>query len=118
PFVAFFLVMIWPNALWSIANLLYNEKLIVDKNCDDGQKYAFWQFGVPIYTALSWMAGLGLCVWLIRPLAAFYRALEGAGAMTPTIKYQAQRRLINLPWYQLLSNFLLWLPGGVYFPLM
>ena len=38
--------------------------------------------------------------------------------MTPELKHAAQRRLINLPWYQLLGNFLLWMPGGIFFPLM
>jgi len=119
PLVALFIVIIWPNALWSVANLVYNDQLIVDSDdISPGQKQAFWNLAVPLYTALTWISGMGLCVWLTRPLLVFLRARNGAQEISAEVKQAAQRRLINLPWYQLLCNFLLWMPGGIYFPVM
>ncbi len=60
---------------------------------------------------------MAICAWLVQPLYAFI-ARQGARPMTPALAQAAQRRLINLPWYQLLCNFLLWVPGGLYFPFM
>ena len=117
PFVGVFFVIIWPNAVWSVANLLYNDKLIIDTR-SPAQQHVFWHPAVPMYTTLSWIVGMAICVWLVRPLYAYVRALEGARPLTPELKEAAQRRLINLPWYQLLCNFLLWMPGGLFFPFM
>ncbi len=120
PFIALFMVIIWPNALWSIANLVYNDQLIVERFCASNpkQKEAFWNLAVPLYSTFTWVAGLGICVWLIHPLLAYFRALEGRREMTPALQQAAQRRLVNMPSYQLVCNFFLWLPGGVYFPFM
>ena len=119
PFIAYFFVLIWPNALWSVANLLYNEKLIVDGAAVSlRQKEAFWNLAVPLYTGITWIAGMGLGAWLIRPVFLYFRALRRTEAVSAILKQAAQKRLINLPWYQLWSNFLLWIPGAAYFPLM
>jgi adenylate cyclase len=118
PFVALFLVIIWPNALWSVANLLYNQKLIVATYCDAPQTAAFEGIAVPLYTGLSWVVGMGICVWLTRPVRVYWRALKEGREPDAQLKRAAQRRLINLPWYQLLCNFALWMPGGLFFPSM
>jgi adenylate cyclase len=118
PLVALFLVIIWPNALWSVANLFYNDQLIVERYGNESQKKVFWDLGVPVYTGLTWIFGMAICAWLTRPLYAYFRALKGAAALTPEVKQAAQRRLVNLPRYQMVCNFLLWMPGGFYFPLM
>src|SRR5579864_7983290 len=117
PFGGFFLVIIWPNALWSVANLVYNDQLIVERFAV-AQKDIFWNLAVPLYSTLTWVLGMAICIWLIHPVWVYFRALEGRQEMTPDLKKAAQRRLVNLPSYQLVCNFFLWLPGGVYFPLM
>jgi adenylate cyclase len=119
PVLSFFFVIVWPNALWSVANLVYNDKLIVSECCKNQvkQQEAFW-LAVPLYSGLSWILGIGACVWLIWPVYVYLRAEEGKREMTATLRERAQRRLVNLPTYQLIVNFLLWMPGGVFFPLM
>src|SRR6516164_7253074 len=116
PVLAFFFVIIWPNALWSVANLVYNDKLIIS-NLTVDQQQAFW-LAVPLYSGLSWVLGMGACVWLVWPVYVYLRAEEGKREMTAALRERAQRRLVNLPTYQLIVNFLLWMPGGVFFPLM
>jgi adenylate cyclase len=118
PLIALFLVIIWPNALWSVANLLYNAKLIVERHCDTDSQKVFWDLGVPVYSGLTWILGMAICAWLTRPLYSYFRALKGAVPLTPDVKRAAQRRLINLPRYQMVCNFLLWMPGGFYFPIV
>jgi len=120
PFVSFFLVIIWPNAIWSVANLIYNDQLIVERFCHDEpeKKAVFWDFAVPFYSTLTWVLGMVFCIWLIQPVRAYFQALEGRREMTGDLKRIAQRRLVNLPWYQLVCNFFLWLPGGIFFPVM
>ncbi len=117
PFVGLFVVIIWPNALWSAANLGYNNELIV-KYLDftPAQRHAFWDIGFTVYPTVSWIAGMAVCVWLIQPMRAYLLALDGKRKMTAGLKQAAQRRVVNLPLYQLVINFLLWLPGGVVFP--
>jgi adenylate cyclase len=116
PVLAFFFVIIWPNALWSVANLVYNDKLIISNRTVD-QQQAFW-LAVPLYSGLSWVLGMGACVWLVWPVYVYLRAEEGKREMTAALRERAQRRLVNLPTYQLIVNFFLWMPGGVFFPLM
>jgi adenylate cyclase len=119
PFVAFFLVIIWPNAIWSVANLLYNGQLIVERFCPEPERKAiFWDFAVPFYSTLTWVLGLAFCIWLIHPVRVFFQALEGRREMTADIKKAAQLRLVNLPAHQLVCNFFLWLPGGIFFPII
>jgi adenylate cyclase len=118
PIVALFLVIIWPNALWSAANLGYNKELIIDRheNCADAQRAAFWQVAVPVYPTIMWVAGMAVMVWMVQPLRTYLLALEGKRPMTDAVKQAAQKLTVNLPWYQLRINFCLWLPGGVVFP--
>src|SRR5262245_50319637 len=116
PVLVFFFVIVWPNALWSVANLVYNDKLIITGRTTK-QVDAFW-LAVPLYSGLSWILGLGACVWLIWPVYAYLRAEDGKREMTAALRERAQRRLVNLPTYQLIVNFLLWMPGGFFFPLM
>lgn len=117
PLIGFCVVIVWPNVLWSIANLLYNLHLIVEVFCDPAQERAFKIASVS-YTVLSWTIGIGIIVWLMWPLIRFYRSLSQGGDMPLAIRRAAQRRLINMPVLQLFANFLLWLPGGLFFPTM
>jgi adenylate cyclase len=135
PFIGMYLVIIWPNAVWSVANLVYNDKVIIGSFCDQHletdpkvqagpatpilgpQKRVFWNLAVPTYTVFTWTVGMAICAWLIWPLLTYFRAQQHA-ALTPAIKAAAEKRLINLPWYQLWCNSLLWLPGGFFFPAM
>src|SRR6516162_6664828 len=57
PVAGFFLVIIWPNAIWSVANLVYNDQLIVERFCHDEpeKKAVFWDFAVPFYSTLTWV---------------------------------------------------------------
>jgi class 3 adenylate cyclase len=117
PIISFFIVIIWPNALWSVANLVYNAKLIVSHLGNTDQQQAFW-LAVPLYSGLSWIVGLAACAWLVWPVYTYLRAEEGKREMTAALRQRAERRLVNLPVYQLVVNFLLWMPGGAFFPLM
>jgi adenylate cyclase len=118
PFIAFYLVIIWPNALWSVANLVYNDKLIVESYCTVEQKDVFWHLAVPLYSSVPWVLGMVFSTWLMWPLFTFFRALKGKTEMARPLREAAERRLVNLPWYQLWCNFLLWMPGGFFFPLV
>src|SRR5262245_18174076 len=103
PILGLFLVIIWPNALWSVFNLLYNLELIVNQNqiCTKAQQDAFWTYGFPYYGTIAWAIGMGYCAWLVRPLLIVLRAENAGKAVTTDMKRLAQRRLINLPWCQL-----------------
>ncbi len=118
PLVALVLVIIWPNVLWSFANLLYNVHLIVNILCTEAQREAFWNVAVPTYNVFSWAFGLGICVILIHPLFAYYRAQKRGAEVPAAVKQAAQRRVVSLPFFQLRLNFILWMPGGLIFPLL
>src|SRR4051812_49233512 len=60
PIVTVFIVIIWPNALWSVLNLLYNQHLIVNHG-SAAQQYAFWNYGFPFYGTIAWSMGMGYC---------------------------------------------------------
>jgi adenylate cyclase len=115
PLVGLLVVVLLPNIIWSAANLGYNARLIVDK-CTQAQSDAFWRYGFTIYPTVSWLVGLAVYAWLIRPIIAYCRAQDGKRTLTGAFKQVAQRRVVNLPWYQLWINAFLWLPGGVVFP--
>jgi adenylate cyclase len=115
PFVALFLVIIWPNAVWSLANLAYNHRLIVDQTCSQSQRQAFWD-AVPFWSTLTWTIGMCVCACIIRPMYVYLRALEKGDPAPANLKQAAQKSVINLPLWQLLITFLLWMPGGLYFP--
>lgn len=117
PVVTFFIVIIWPNALWSIANLLYNQHLIVERFCTEEPQQQAFMIASVTYSGLTWVLGMGACVWLILPLHRFLRAQQ-RGHVPGDIKREAERRLVNLPIIQLYVNALLWLPGGFFFPIM
>jgi len=117
PVVCFFIVIIWPNALWSIANLLYNENLIVERFCKAAEQQQAFLISSVTYSGLTWLLGMGVCVWLILPLHRFFQAQQ-RGEVPEDVRRAAQRRLVNLPIIQLYVNALLWLPGGFFFPIM
>lgn len=117
PVVAFFIVIIWPNALWSIANYVYNEDLIVGRFCQAEPQQLAFLIASAMYTGICWVLGMRVCWQLISPLATYFRARK-LGDVPDDVKRRAQRRLVNLPFYQLLVNFFLWMPGGVLFPVV
>src|SRR5262245_53659838 len=76
PVVTFFIVIIWPNALWSIANYLYNQHLIVEQLCTEPAQQRAFLIASMVYSGFTWIVGMGVCVWLIWPLHVYFRALK------------------------------------------
>ena len=118
PFVAVFLVIFASNAIGSIFNIDYNRELIVERLLDPGQQRVFTNIAFPIYNVLAYTLGVSLTLWLLVPLSRCRNRLR-AGLPVPPAKLElARKRLVNLPFYQVCINFLGWLPGTIFFPLL
>jgi adenylate cyclase len=72
---------------------------------------------VPAYNGLGYALGLGLIAGLFGPVARCHRSLREGRQVPAAVLKRWQRRVINLPFYQVVLNFLLWIPGALVFPL-
>jgi adenylate cyclase len=115
PFSFLFAVAVLSNVAASLFSIGYNHQLIVHSLGDD-QKNAFWK--MVIGNNLVMFAICLTCVGaLFRPLARCRIDLRAQRHVEPDRLRRCQRRLINLPVWQLCINFFGWLPGAVVFPL-
>ncbi len=118
PFLSLFLLVILSNAAGSVFNILYNHQLIVGRYLDDAQRAAFSGVALPLYNLLAYPICLSVMLSLVWPLLRCRRELL-AGATVPPGRLEAcRRRLINLTFWTVLVNFLGWIPGAVFFPLL
>src|SRR5262249_26728138 len=117
PFAALFLVIVASNAAGSFFNIYYNKVLIVDR-LKPPQQDVFEHLALPLYNALAYPICLGLVVSLVWPLARCRRALLASQTVSRAYLEFCRRRLINLPFHTVYLNFLGWIPGAVFFPLM
>ncbi len=118
PFLALFMVIFASNAVGSVFNVDYNRELIVERLMDSGQQWVFSSIAFPVYNGLAYTLGISLTLWLLVPLSRCRRKLR-AGLTVPPAKLElARKRLVNLPFYQVCINFLGWLPGALFFPLL
>jgi adenylate cyclase len=117
PFLAFLAIVILSNAVGSYFNITYNHHLIIEYALTPAQARAFWRVIVPAYNGLGYALGLGLIVGLFGPVARCYRRLREGREVPDAVLKRCRQRLINLPFYQVILNFLLWIPGALIFPL-
>ena len=118
PFVAVFLVIFASNIVGSVFNIDYNRQLIVERLMDAGQQHVFSNIAFPVYNALAYTLGIGLTLWLLVPLSRCRTKLRAGMTLPPAKLEAARKRLVNLPFYQVCINFLGWLPGAIFFPLL
>jgi adenylate cyclase len=118
PFVMLFLVIFLSNAVGSYFNISYNLELIVAHHLDAAQKDVFKHVALPLYNAVVYPVGIGLTIYLLLPLARYRKRLRAGQSVPPGELELCRMRLVNLPFYQVLINFLGWLPGTVVFPLL
>lgn len=118
PFLAFLLlVFVLSNGAGSVFNILYNNSLIVRHYLDADQQEAFWGVVVPAYNLVAYPVCLAVMLYLLRPLVSCHRRLRAGEPVTPGQMENSRRLLVNLPFYQVVINFLGWMPGAVVFPL-
>lgn len=113
----FFLFLV-SNGAGSYFNFAYNDQLIIRLLLDDKQKQVFWQVAAPIYNAVAYPTCLGLAIYLLRPLMRCWKRLHAGKEVDPDFLEYCRRRVINLPFLEVLVNSLGWLPGAVFFPLV
>ena len=118
PFLTLFLLVVASNAAGSFFNFYYNKLLIVETYLDERQKVVFEEVALPLYNLLAYPVCLGLVLYLLRPLARCRRALLAGEPVTPRGLEFCRRRLINLPFHTVYLNFLGWIPGAAFFPLL
>jgi class 3 adenylate cyclase len=111
-----FVVAVFSNLAASLFQIGYNHELIVRPLLDERQTAAFKQLvlgnNLVMFTiCLTWAA------WLFLPLSRCRRDLLAGKTVEPDRLRACQRRLINLPVWQLAINLFGWLPGMVVFPL-
>jgi adenylate cyclase len=118
PFVTLFLLVFVSNIAGSVFNIGYNSQLIVGRHMDPDQQAVFQNVALPIYNAIVYPLGIGAIIWLLVPLARCRRKLRAKVEVAAAELARARRRLLNLPFYFVCINFLCWLPGAVFFPLL
>jgi adenylate cyclase len=118
PFVTLFIVIFLSNAVGSVFNIGYNTGLIVKYHLDPRQQQVFHDVALPLYNAIVYPIGIGLTIYLLLPLARYRKRLRAGRFVAPAELELCRMRLVNLPFYQVLINFLGWLPGAAVFPLL
>jgi adenylate cyclase len=116
PFLVLFFLVILSNGAGSFFNFAYNTGLIVKGYLDEKQREIFWQVAAPIYNFLAYPICLAITVYLLWPLVGCRRDLLAGQRIEPTRLEFCRRRLVNLPYYLLVVNFLGWFPGAFFFP--
>jgi adenylate cyclase len=115
PFVMLFAVAVFSNLAASLFQIGYNHELIV-QTLDLAQKDAFWKV-VWLNNGVMFPLCLGMAIGLFLPLARCLQDLREGKPVDPERLRNCQRRLINLPVWQLAINLFGWLPGMIVFPL-
>lgn len=118
PFISLFLLVALSNVAGSVFNILYNRQLIVERFLDEDQRWVFFNIAVPAYNLLAYPAGLTVTLILLWPLIRCRRMLREGDEVPPEFLEYCRRRVVNLPFLQLFVNFLGWMPGAVFFPLV
>src|SRR5262245_13919793 len=109
PFVMLFVVAVFSNLAASLFQIGYNHELIV-QTLNLRQKDAFWKV-VWLNNGVMFPLCLGMAIGLFLPLARCLRDLRAGNPVEPERLRNCQRRLINLPVWQLAINLFGWLPG-------
>jgi adenylate cyclase len=105
------------NFAGSFFNFYYNTKLIVERDLDAQQQTVFWNQAAPLYNIVYPLC-IGLLCYLIWPTIRCLRQLRRGESVEPAFLQFCQRRLVNLPYVQLMVNPIGWAPGAVFFPWM
>ena len=116
PFIYWFLLVVVSNAAASVFNIVYNLVLIVQRLMDAEQQAVFRDVALPLYNVIAYPVCLGLMIYLIAPLARCRRRLQ-RGETVPAADLEfCRRRVVNVPFVQVILNFLGWIPGAIFFP--
>lgn len=116
PVAALFLLAVACNLAGSVFSILYNTILIVWHYLTPAQADAFWRT-VTVYNLVAYPVCVGFVIGLLRPVARAQGQLAAGRDVPPGTLLRCQRRLVNLPMYQIGVNLAGWLPGAVVFPL-
>ncbi len=118
PFLTLFLLIVASNVAGSAFNFGYNTFVIVRGYMDAGQMAAFWRVASPLYNSLAYPLCLSMMVYLIWPLMRCRQRLLAGQAVSADQLAFCRRRLLNLPAFQVMVNFLGWFPSGIFLPLV
>jgi adenylate cyclase len=118
PFLTLFLLVAASNVAGSFFNIYYNQLLIVESYLDARQKEVFASVALPLYNLLAYPIFLGVVLYLLIPLRSCRTALLAGTPPPPDRLEFCRRRLINLPFHTVYLNFMGWIPGAVFFPLL
>jgi serine/threonine protein kinase len=121
PFLVGVLLMLLPQVLGTMVNIIYNSLRIVSE-LTPRQQEAF-VYIIVLYNAVCWPVCLGIVIRLALPVWRAWKLLSQAGsgssltqASSATID-DARRRALHLPDLCVALASLGWLTGGVVFPL-
>ena len=118
PFLGLLGAILVSNLAGSFFNFFYNIKLIVQRDLDERQVEVFRNQAAPLYNVLAYPLAIGLFYYVLLPTGRCLRRLRQGEKVEPALLQFAQRRLVNLPYVQLIVNPIGWLPGAVFFPWM
>ncbi|MBI3407424.1 MAG: adenylate/guanylate cyclase domain-containing protein [Planctomycetes bacterium] len=118
PFLTLYLLAILSNVGGSAFSFIYNYFVIVKRYLNDEQTHIFWNVAGPVYNVAAYPFCLALMIYFVHPLLRCRRALLAGQPIPPEQLTACQRRLLNLPALQVALNFLGWIPGALFFPLV
>lgn len=115
PVLAMFPVNLPPFVLAGGFNLWFNVTYYVP-NLQAPMQQAFWK-ATPTLNAVLYLAGIGLVIGWLWPLAAALGALRRGKTLDPQQRLAARRRALDLGLGVAGVGLVLWLVAGVAFPL-
>jgi len=116
PLMWLLVLIIAPQLVGSVVNVLYNTTQIVNRlNVD--QKALFFDL-VGVYNAIVYPLLTAFLIFIVRPVWSCWRALS-SGSLVPDAQVEAARQqALKLPQWVALLTAVGWFPGGVLFPLV
>lgn len=118
PFLVFVLLLLLSNVAGSVFSFYYNTHVILHRQMRDNpaQQAAFWNVAAPLYNAIAYPVCVTAMWLLVRPAYRCLARLRRGEAVEPECLEFCRRRVVNLPWLQVLLNLGGWAPGALFFP--
>ncbi len=115
PLLVFTLLGLVPHLLGSMVNIAYNRHAIVEGLTPEQQEV--FQLILLGYNAVVYPIGVWVILRVIAPVLRLPARIAGAEPVETEELARLRRRALGFPMLVVVLSCLLWLPGGVLFPL-